>query len=96
MNTFDSHWQITTAAARCAEEETFELPFGFTTKVLAGFEKAPVETWGDLLSALGQRAVLTSAILFAASATLAIWQVDLMPLVPTWIEAPISPRIFLP
>ena len=64
--------------------------------MLARFENTPAEPWVDLLTALGLRAVLTSAILFAASAALVAWQVDFVTLAPSWIAAPLSPRLLLP
>lgn len=96
MKDFHSRWQTATQAARRTAENPAEMPFGFTTRVLARFENTPAEPWLDLLTALGLRAVLTSAILFIASTALVAWQVDFISLAPSWIEAPISPRLFLP
>jgi len=96
MTDFHQRWQTTAQAARRATDEPADLPFGFTTRVLARFENTPAEPWVDLLTALGLRAVLTSAILFAASAALVAWQVDFVTLAPSWIEAPLSPRLLLP
>ena len=96
MNDFDQRWHSAAQAARSAPDEPAELPFGFATRVLARFENTPVEPWVDLLTALGLRAVLTSAVLFFASAALVVWQLDVMSLTPTWIETPLSPRVFLP
>ncbi|MES2596096.1 MAG: hypothetical protein V4662_12205 [Verrucomicrobiota bacterium] len=97
MNDFDSRWQSAAQAARGAPDEVCaELPFGFATRVLARFENTPAEPWVDLLTALGLRAVLTSAVLFIASAALVAWQMDFITLAPTLIESPISPSLFLP
>jgi hypothetical protein len=96
MTDFHQRWQTTAQAARHATDAPADLPFGFTTRVLVRFENTPAEPWVDLLTALSLRAVLTSAILFAASAALVAWQVDFVTLAPSWIEAPLSPRLLLP
>lgn len=96
MNDFDKRWHSAAQAARLTPDEPAELPFGFATRVLARFESTPVEPWLDMLTALGLRAVLTTAVLFIASAALVVWQIDVMSLTPTWIETPLSPSVFLP
>ena len=96
MNDFDQRWQTAAQAARRVADERGELPFGFTTRVLARFENTPVEPWIDLLTALGLRAVLTSAFLFIASAALVAWQMDFISLAPSWVDAPLSPKLLLP
>lgn len=96
MNDFDQRWQTAAQAARRIAAEPAELPYGFTTRVLARFENTPVEPWIDLLTALGLRAVLTSAFLFIASAALVAWQMDFISLAPSWVDAPLSPRLLLP
>lgn len=96
MNDFDQRWQTAAQAARRVADEPAELPFGFATRVLARFENTPAEPWLDLLTALGLRAVLTSAILFIASAALVAWQVDFVSLAPSWVDAPLSPKLLLP
>jgi hypothetical protein len=93
---FHQRWGAAAKAARQVSEEPGELPFGFTTRVLARFQETPVEAWVDLVTALGLRAVVTSAVLFAACAALAVWQVDKPPLVPDWIEVPFVPGVFWP
>ena len=93
MNDFDQRWRTTTQAARRHADTSAELPYGFTTRVLAHFENNTAESWSDLITALGLRAVLTSALLFAVSTVIVIWQMDLT---PTWIETPLSPQLFLP
>ena len=96
MNDFDQRWYSATQAARCATAAPAEMPFGFTTRIIARFQEKPAEPWVDLLAALGLRAVLTSAALFFASAALVVWQLDVMLLTPTWVETSISPTVFLP
>ena len=96
MNDFHPRWQAAAQAARRAKDEPSELPYGFTTRVLARFQNTPVEPWVDLLTALGLRAVLTSAVLFLASAALVAWQMDFISLAPSWVDAPISPKLLLP
>ena len=96
MNDFDQRWQSAAQTARHVAEEPAELPFGFATRVLARFQNTPAEPWVDLLTALGLRAVLTSAVLFIASAALVAWQLDFITLAPTLIETPLSPSLLLP
>ena len=96
MNDFHSRWQAVAQAARRAKDEPSNLPFGFTTRVLARFENTPAEPWVDLLTALGIRAVLTSAVLFFVSAAAVAWQMDFISLAPSWVDAPLSPKLFLP
>ena len=69
---------------------------GFTTRVLARFQNTPVEPWVDLLTALGIRAVLTSAVFFFISAALVAWQMDFISFAPSWVDAPLSPKLLLP
>lgn len=96
MTDFHQRWQTVAEAARRSKDEAAELPFGFTTCVLARFENTPAEPWVDLLTALGLRAVLTSALLFLASAALVVWQMDFISLAPSWVDAPLSPKLLLP
>lgn len=98
MNDFDPRWQSAAQAARRVADEPAGLPFGFTTRVLARFQNTPAEPWVDLLTALGLRAVLTSAVLFIASATLVAWQFDAVSLVPDCMDTPLSlsPTLLLP
>lgn len=96
MNDFHPRWQAAAQAARRAKDELSELPCGFTTRVLARFQNTPVEPWVDLLTVLGLRAVLTSAVLFLASAALVVWQMDFISLSPSWVDAPLSPKLLLP
>jgi len=96
MNDFDPRWQTAAHAARRVADEPAGLPLGFSTRVLARFQNTPAEPWVDLLTALGLRAVLTSAVLFIASAALVAWQMDFITLAPPLIETPLSPSLFLP
>jgi hypothetical protein len=96
MNDFHPRWQAAAQAARRAKDESSELPYGFTTRVLARFQNTPVEPWVDLLTALGIRAVLTSAVFFFISAALVAWQMDFISFAPSWVDAPLSPKLLLP
>lgn len=96
MTDFHQRWQTVAEAARQIKDEPAELPLGFTTRVLARFENTPAEPWVDLLTALGLRAVLTSALLFFASAALVAWQMDFISITPSWVDAPLSPELLLP
>jgi len=96
MTDFDSRWQTITQAARRAPERADELPYGFSTRLLARWEGTPAEPWVELITALGIRAVLTSALFFLASAALVAWQMDFTSFAPSWVDAPISPKLLLP
>ena len=96
MNDFHPRWQAAAKAARRAKDESSELPYGFTTRVLARFQNTPVEPWVDLLTAHGIRAVLTSAVFFFISAALVAWQMDFISFAPSWVDAPLSPKLLLP
>ena len=93
---FNQRWSGATRAARRVREEAGELPFGLTTRVLARFEAVPVEPWVELMTVLGLRAVVTSAVLFLGCAAVMVWQVDAVPLVPDLIEVPLVTEVFLP
>ena len=96
MNDFDQRWRSATQAARSAPDVPAALPFGFATRIVARFQETPAEPWLDILSTLGLRAVLASALLFVASAVLVAAQCYDSVLSPTLIETPLSPRVFLP
>ena len=102
---FNQRWNAVAKAARQVPAEPSEalpLPFGFTTRLMAHFQESPVEPWVDLMTALGLRAVVTSALLFAVSAVLVFWQLDGVPLVSDWIDVPLplplpfTPEVLLP
>lgn len=96
MNDFDQRWQMAAEAARRTKDEPADQPYGFTTRVLARFQNTSAEPWVDLLTALGLRAVLTSAVFFFISAALVAWQMDFISLAPSWVDAPLSPKLLLP
>lgn|GEM_PF-867431 len=96
---FNQRWRAAAKAARQVPGEPSEalpLPFRFTTRLMARFQESPVEPWVDLMTALGLRAVVTSALLFAASAVLVFWQLDGVPLVSDWIDVPLTLPLPLP
>jgi hypothetical protein len=98
-NDFNQRWRAAASSARHVADDASEvLPFGFSTRLLARFQESPVEPWVDLMTALGLRAVVTSALLFVASAALVFWQLDAVPLVADWIEVPVpfTPEVLLP
>ncbi len=69
MNEFDQRWRkLAQNAGRISDEGLPELPFGFATRVIAGSREAGAESWDDLLSALGLRAVLVTTCLCLVSA----------------------------
>ncbi|MCX6858505.1 MAG: hypothetical protein NTV80_26845 [Verrucomicrobia bacterium] len=71
MNDFDQRWQTATQVARQVPAESADLPYGFTTRVLACFQESPAEAWSEVLGALGLRAMFATAFLFAISASFA-------------------------
>jgi hypothetical protein len=98
---FNQRWSTAAKTARQVPDDASEaVPFGFTTRLMARFQESPVEPWVDLMTALGLRAVVTSALLFAASAVLVFWQLDGVPLVSDWIDVPLplpfTPEVLLP
>lgn len=97
MKNFHQRWQTAATSARRVQDDLApELPYGFATRIVARFQEAPAEPWLDILSALGVRAVLASALVFIASAVLVAAQCYDSVLSPTLIETPLSPRVFLP
>jgi hypothetical protein len=98
---FNQRWSTAAKTARQVPDDASEaVPFGFTTRLMARFQESPVESWVDLMTALGLRAVAGAALLFVASAALAFWQLDAVPLVADWIEVPVplpfTPEVLLP
>jgi len=71
MKNFDQRWQTSIQAARQAPAEPMELPYGFTTRLLARFHEAPAETWSEVFAVLGLRALFVTASLFLVSASFA-------------------------
>lgn len=69
MNTFDPRWQQAAARARQAPDPADDAPpHGFATRVLARWREAQAESWEDLFSALGLRALLGATALLLVSA----------------------------
>ena len=64
MNDFDQRWRtLANKAGGLSDDGPAELPFGFAVRVLAGRHETAVESWDELLSALGLRALLVTACL---------------------------------
>lgn len=62
MNDFDQRWQkLAKHADGLLDEALPELPFGFATRVLSRSRESAAETWEDIVSALGLRAILVTA-----------------------------------
>jgi hypothetical protein len=62
MNEFNKRWQmLAQKAGSLADEALPELAFGFATRVIAGGRETVVESWDEMLSALGLRALLVTA-----------------------------------
>ena len=84
MNEFNQRWQtLAHEAGSLADEALAELPYGFATRVIAGSREAVVETWEELISALGLRALLVTACLCLITAGFAYSE-----LYPAGIERP--------
>jgi hypothetical protein len=76
MNNFDQRWQkLVRHADGLFDEALPELPFGLASRVLARSRETAVESWEDIVSALGLRAILaTTAIgLLAAGLAFSDW-----------------------
>ncbi len=72
MNDFDQRWQkLAKQADGLFDGALPELPFGFAARVLARSREATAQTWEDIFSVLGLRAVMVSLCLCAISAGLA-------------------------
>ena len=71
MKNFDQRWQTSIQAARQAPDELGNLPYGFTTRLLARFHEAPTEAWSEVFAVLGLRALFVTAFLFLVSASFA-------------------------
>ena len=64
MKDFEQRWQkLAKTAGSLADEAIPELPLGFATRVLAGARETAAESWDELLSALGLRALLVTSCL---------------------------------
>ena len=64
MNDFNQRWQkLAQQAGGLSEEGLAELPFGFAARVIAGGREAAVESWDELLGAMGLRALLVTTCL---------------------------------
>ena len=76
MNDFDQRWQkLAKHADGLFAEALPELPFGFAARILARSRETAVESWEDIISAFGLRAILaTTAIgLIAAGLAFSDW-----------------------
>lgn len=72
MNDFDQRWQkLTSRATGLLDEALPELPLGYATRILARSRETAPETWEDIVSAFGLRAIFATAVLCAVTATLA-------------------------
>jgi hypothetical protein len=96
---FHHRWQQLTQQARQASPAVLPdgPPYGFTTRLLAQFQSPSAnDRLSERLAAFGLRAVITSALAFAAALALLLPLLDLSPLQQPWIETPISPVLLLP
>lgn len=96
MKPFPDRWQSLAQAARHAPDERFEMPPGFTTRVLARWKEAPEESLPEVIIVLSKRFLMASALLFILSTALAAAWVDVSEWTPNWIEPPITARLLLP
>ena len=72
MNNFDQRWQkLARQAEGLFDEALPELPFGFVTRILARSRETAAESWEDIVSALGLRAILATAAIGLLAAGLA-------------------------
>lgn len=74
MNDFDQRWQTLARNADALLEEALpELPCGFATRVLARSRESARESWEDMVSALGLRAILATSVVALVTAGLAFY-----------------------
>ena len=72
MNDFNQRWQtLARQADGLFDEELPELPFGFAARIMARRRDSASESWEDLVSVLGMRAILATAVVCIATAGLA-------------------------
>ena len=72
MNDFDQRWrELARNAGGIFDEALPELPFGFATRVLSRSRESAAESWEDIVSALGLRAILATAAVGLVAAGLA-------------------------
>lgn len=72
MNDFDQRWQeLARQADGLFDGALPELPFGFAMRVLARSREATAETWEDIVSTLGLRAILATTAIGLVAAGLA-------------------------
>lgn len=72
MNTFDQRWQsLAQSALQVPDDPAGELPFGFSTQIIARFRNAPMEPWTDIVSLLGLRTALATVLVCLAGAAFA-------------------------
>ena len=69
MNEFNQRWQtLAKQAGSLADESLPELPFGFATRVIAAGRDAAPESWEELMSKLGLRALVVTVCLSLVTA----------------------------
>ena len=62
MKDFDQRWQkLAKQTGGLFDEALPELPFGFAARILARSRESAAESWEDIVSALGLRAILATA-----------------------------------
>lgn len=97
MPDFDQRWHTITSATRPLwHEAAGELPFGFATRVLAQWRRAPAESWEDLLFAIGRRAMIAAIAICLASAGFAYFQWYETRIEPPALERAVNPEAWLP
>ena len=84
MKDFHQRWQtLAEQAGSLANEALPDIPFGFATRVIAGARETATESWDDLISALGLKAIVITAAMCLVSAGFAYTECY-----ATGIEAP--------
>ena len=72
MNDFDQRWQtLARHTDGLLHDALPELPFGFAARVLARSRESTAESWEDIVSALGLRAILATAVVCLVAAGIA-------------------------
>lgn len=79
MNEFDQRWkQLARTSGSPADDSLAEMPFGLAARIIARSREPVVETWDEVLSAVGLRALVVTACLCLISAGFAYaeWSSD--------------------
>lgn len=96
-DTFHDRWiKLTQTARTLPQEDAAPLPLGFTTRLLANYQRTPEDPLLDWLTAFGMRAAIASAVVFTLSLSLFLARLDPTELATHWHETPLPTQLLLP